>query len=90
MNPKKVTIESEANERRKALCDEIIGRAALMMVDEVEAPIPMMLDRILTYAGAQACKMDGSAATAMAFREFATKIDAGLFHSITGEGKQGH
>ena len=87
MKPKKVTIESEQDERRKALCDEIQHRAAKMMVEEVGVSIPMMLDRVLTFAGAQACTLDGSPKTAAAFRQFADKIDAGLFHSITGEGK---
>lgn len=90
MTPKKVTIEGERDERRKAMCDQIMHRAAVMMVEEAGASIPMMLDRLLTYAAAQACHLDGSSNTAAAFRSFADKIDAGLFHSVTGEGKKGH
>ena len=85
MTPKKVTIESEREERQKALCDTIITRAAHMMIDEVKAPMPMMLDRLLTYAAAQACSIEGSPKTAAVFRRLADNIEAGIFHSITGE-----
>lgn len=90
MKPKKVTIENERKERMKTLCDEIQHRGAKMMVEEVGAPIEMMLDRVLTFAAAQACLLDGSDRTAAAFREFADKIERGLFHSVTGEGQKGH
>lgn len=90
MTPKKVTIEGERAERLKTLSDEVVSRAAHMIVDEVGAPMPMMIDRMITYAAAQACKIDGSANTAALFREVADKIDAGLFHSVTGEGRKGH
>lgn len=92
MKPTKVTVEAEReaeqDARKKALCDDIIHRAALMMINEVKAPMGMMLDRLLTYSAAQACTTDGSPKTAEALREMAAKIDAGLFHRITGEGKQ--
>lgn len=85
MKPKKVTIESEAEERRMAACDLIVSRAARMMVDEAGASVGMVLDRLLTYAAAQACVNEGSPHTAKAFRYFADRIEAGLFHSVTGE-----
>ncbi|MNF14029.1 hypothetical protein D3C80_2160850 [compost metagenome] len=74
----------------KAACNQIIHGAMTLMINDVKAPIPMVMDRLFTFAAAQACKLDGSASTAAAFREFADKIDAGLFYSITGEGKKGH
>ncbi|MBU1313978.1 MAG: hypothetical protein ACK4P4_18485, partial [Allorhizobium sp.] len=89
MKPKKVTIESEREERQKALCDTIITRAATMMVEEVGASVPMMLDRMLTYAAAQACCNDGSPRTAAIFRDLANNIEGGLFHRVTGENGQG-
>lgn len=73
----------------KIACDTIIERAAVMMVAEVGASIPMMIDRLLTYAAAQAATMEGSAVTAEHFRRFADEIESGLFWSITGEGKPG-
>ena len=88
MAPRKVTRESEAEERMKAACDLVVSRAAHMMADEVKAPLGMIIDRMLTYAAAQACSNDGSPHTAMAFRTFAGRIEAGLFHSITGEGER--
>ncbi|MDF8353221.1 hypothetical protein [Ensifer adhaerens] len=86
MKPKKTTIEGERDERRKALCDEIIHRAAKMMVEEVGASMGMMLDRVMTFAAAHACTIDGSPKTATAFRDLADKIEEGIFHSVTGEG----
>lgn len=88
MTPKKVTIESEREAATKAACDQIIHRAARMMVEGAGAPIPMMLDRLLTYAAAQACSIDGSPRTAEVFRRLADNIEAGLFHSVTGEGDE--
>ncbi len=89
MKPKKVTVESEREERRKAVCDRIVERAAEMMVGEAGASVGMVIDRMLTYAAAQACTTDGSPATAKAFRLFADKIDAGLFYPVTGEQHSG-
>lgn len=88
MTPKKVTAESERDERKKALCDEIMHRAGAMMIEEVGAPMGMMLDRVLTFAAAHACSIEGSPKTATVFRELADKIERGLFHSVTGENQQ--
>lgn len=87
MKPKKVTIESEAEERQKRFCDLVISRAAELAASEAGAPVPMILDRMMTYATAQAAVNDGSPKTAAALRVVADKIDAGLFHSLTGEGR---
>lgn len=90
MKPKKVTVESEKEERQKAFCDLVLSRAAHMMATDAEAPVAMILDRILTYAAAQACVNDGSAKTAEAFRFMAKRIDDGLFHSVSGEARKSH
>lgn len=75
-------------EKRTAdLCDEIIARAARMMVADVGANIPMMLDRLLTYAAAQIVSMDGSRDAAQIFRRLADNIEAGAFATL--EGKRG-
>lgn len=71
--------------KKKIACDTIIERAAFMMVGEVGASIPMMIDRMLTYAAAQAATLEGSTVTAQHFRRFAEQIEGGLFWSITGE-----
>ena len=88
MKPKKVTVESEREERKKAACDLIVHRAAVMMTQEAGATLEMMLDRVITYAAAQSCKLAGSPATASMFRDVAAKVDAGVFHSVTGEGER--
>lgn len=85
MTPKKVTIESEMEAQKKTICDQIITRAANMMLTEVDAPMEMMLDRVLTFFTAHACTVGGSAATAAMFRQLADKVDAGLFSKLTGE-----
>lgn len=88
MKPVKVTVEGERLEKQKALCDTIIQRAAVLMVEEVGATVPMMLDRLLTYAAVQACTLDGSPKTAVEFHRLADKIAGGVFHSVTGEGEE--
>lgn len=88
MKSKKTTIEGEREQHMKALCDQILHRAACMMVEEVGVSVSVMLDRMLTYSAAQACSIDGSANTAVVFRVLADRIDAGLFHSVTGENDQ--
>lgn len=88
MKPVKVTVEGERLEAQKALCDKIIERAGVMMAEEVGAPVPMILDRLLTYAGVCACTRNGSPETARIFRQLADNIEAGVFHSITGEGDE--
>jgi hypothetical protein len=88
MKPKKVTVEGEIEEKRKALCDEILYRAANMMVEHVGAKPEMMLDRFITFSAAHSCKFAGSPATADMFREVAKKVEGGVFHSVTGEGKR--
>mgnify|MGYP001292022855 CR=1 FL=1 len=71
-------------QRSKNACDTIVERAAMMML-EAGAPADMVIDRLLTFAGAMAAKINGSPRTARAFRRLAANIDAGVFHSITGE-----
>ncbi|WEX87182.1 hypothetical protein PZN02_003549 [Sinorhizobium garamanticum] len=77
------------DEMKKHACDAIIERAAEMMVAGAGASIPMMIDRMLTYAAAQAATLEGSAVTAEHFRRFAENIEGGLFWSITGEDRPG-
>ena len=82
MKPVKTTIEGEQEEQRKAVCDEIIHRAASMMVDEVGASIPMMLDRLFTFATAQAYLIEGKKGAAAILREMAGNIDKGALDTL--------
>ena len=68
----------------KALCDETVELAVERM-HHAGAPAPMILDRLLTYAAAQACTRNGSEFTAEVFREIADKIKGGIFRRIAGE-----
>ena len=65
------------DEGRKALCDQLIKGAVRMMIDDAGAPVPLILDRLLTFAAAQSCAADGKEKTAAAFRELAARIEAG-------------
>jgi hypothetical protein len=69
-------IQPPANEQ-KALCDRLITGAAHMMVNDACVPVPLMLDRLLTFAAAQSCATEGKARTAAAFRDLAARIEAG-------------
>lgn len=82
MKPVKTTIEGEQEEQRKLVCDEVIGRAANIMIDEVGASIEMMLDRMFTYAAAQSFVTQGKANTVRAMREMAKNIENGALDEL--------
>ena len=69
----------------RALCDEIVARAAHMMVTEAQADISTALDRLLTYSAAQVVSIDGSAKAAALFRHIADQIEAGAFAHLEGK-----
>lgn len=87
MKPKKTTIENEKLEEAKAHCDEIIHRAALMMVEDIGVSIPMMLDRIFTFAAAQAFSQQGKAETIKIFNVMAQNIENGAFDALFPQGR---
>ena len=78
-----------AQKDRKAACDLIIERAGEMMVEEMGAPIEMMIDRMLTFAGAHMCLLDGSQKTAEVFRALATNVENGVFEPVLQENRRG-
>lgn len=59
-------------------CDQIVERAAEMMVGAGAAP-EMAMDRLLTYCAAQAASWHGSAEAAAIFRQLADTIEGGIF-----------
>jgi ribosomal protein L13 len=63
-------------------CDEIVARAVEAMVTETEADIEMALDRLLTYAAAQAVLLEGRAPAVALFRHIADQIEAGALARI--------
>lgn len=69
------------DQRTRRRCDRIVELAAEAMVEE-GAPVPMILDRMLTYAAAQACQIDGSKNTATVFRQLAANIESGIFDHL--------
>ncbi|QDM19226.1 hypothetical protein [Tardiphaga sp. vice278] len=75
------------SEQMKSNCDTMIT-GIVAELHTAGAPIEMILDRILTFAAAQACTIDGSPKTAKNFRIIANKIEGGLFHKVTGEGQR--
>ena len=74
------------DKQTKAKCDRIVAKSARTMV-EVGASVPMVLDRMLTYATAQACSYGGSVEAAKMFRHIAEQIEDGVFaHVEPGKG----
>ena len=65
-----------------AFCDGITHRAATMMIEEGGASLEMVIDRLLTFAAAQAVSIDGSEQTAKVFRQLADRIQQGAFARI--------
>lgn len=59
-------------------CDGALYRAIEAMV-ESGAPVPLVLDRIMTFAAAQAVSMTSSAETAQLLRKAASEIERGRF-----------
>lgn len=91
MKPIKSTIECEQEEKRKIVCDEIIHRAANLMVGEVEASVEMMLDRMFTFAAAQSYQRNGKTATVKIMREMARNIENGALDLLKlNEGSAKH
>ena len=75
------------DKQTQAKCDRIVAKSARTMV-EVGASVPMVLDRMLTYATAQACSIGGSVEAAKMFRHIAAQIEAGVFaHVEPGKGR---
>lgn len=70
--------------------DEIVTRAARLMVTEAGADIGMALDRLLTYSAAQVTSMDGKAEAAALFRHIADQIEGGAFDHLEPSSRQAH
>ncbi|MDX0261555.1 hypothetical protein GOC60_10200 [Sinorhizobium meliloti] len=80
----------EINDKNiQSACDLVVERAAEMMVEEIGAPIEMMIDRMMTYAGAQMCVLDGNRKTAAILRKLADNVEGGIFDAVTGEAARG-
>jgi hypothetical protein len=73
----------------RAACDMVIERSAAMMVEELGAPIEMMLDRMLTYAGPSMCATGkpsrGDSTGDHTGREARSGQSARCFDAIEGE-----
>ena len=68
-----------------AFCDGITHRAATVMIEEGGASLEMVIDRLLTFAAAQAVSIDGSKNTAATFRQLADRIDEGVFARVEAQ-----
>lgn len=71
---------------RRAACEDIITGAAKLMVHEIRATVPQMVDRMLTFSAAQLCKSDGRGAASAMFRQIADQIDSGVFAAVEPKG----
>lgn len=73
---------SKAKETRaRNACDGAIHKMAKSQVDH-GCGMDVLLDRLMTYATAQSVTLIGSKETAAIYREFATKIEGGLFETL--------
>lgn len=68
-------------EAQRRFCDQTVERAAALM-EERGADVGMILDRLITFAAAQAVLCDGSTATAETFRHLAERLDSGVFQHL--------
>lgn len=73
-----------AESRAKEACDVILYRAATMMVEEVGAPVEMVLDRLLTYAVAQTVASHGKDEALRMLDVARSAIDDGTFNHLVG------
>lgn len=69
----------------KQLIDEALDAAARVALSD-GANLGMVIDRMMTFAAAQACLTNGSPDVAKQFHAMGDRIAGGLFHCITGEG----
>ena len=76
--------KDEAELRRQ--CDLLVSTCAEMAVER-GVSIPMLLDRLLTFAAAHAVSIEGTPATARAFRTMAENVERGIFARFDPEPK---
>lgn len=69
----------------RANCDAAIFAMARVLIQDAGATGEMVLDRMLTFAAAQAVGWSGPAEAAAAFREIADKIEGGAFAAIEAQ-----
>lgn len=70
----------------RALCDLIVTRAAELMAQEAGAPIEMIMDRMVTFAGAQTVATFGKADAVAMFEQAVASVESGAFdHLIPSE-----
>lgn len=83
MKPIKTTIEREAEERRRAMCDQVLTQAILHMQDEIGATFEEIADRMFTYAAGMSFKMEGKAHTVVQLRKMAKNIERGALDELS-------
>ena len=76
--------KDDAELRRQ--CDLPVSTCAEIAVER-GVSIPMLLDRLLTFAAAHAVSIEGTPATARAFRTMAENVESGIFARFDPESK---
>ena len=69
-------------EKQKAACDRALHKAAKTMIGSISAPPEMMIDRILTFAGAHMVHLTSQEEAAWAFRQCAEAVERGVFEKF--------
>lgn len=77
MKPKPTTPERERAGLQQFACDHLVTMAAQLMIDDVKAPMTMIIDRFFTFAMAHAVSLNGKQHTAATLRAMAEAVEAG-------------
>ena len=73
------------DKEQKAYCDLVVSRAAELMEVDVDAPVQMIVDRLLTYVAAQIVVRCGRDEASNMLRFAAGRIDSGAFDCLVPE-----
>jgi hypothetical protein len=71
----------------KALADMVLTRA-LAILDERGVPRDVTIDRLTTFAAGAHVQIVGSALAARCFRDYAKRIEGGLFTGAASRGRR--
>lgn len=63
-------------------CDKAITAAARILIDDMGAPLDLVIDRLLTFAAAHMVVTGGKEHAAEAFRDCAETVEAGGFDHL--------
>lgn len=81
--------ETFQNPKLTRHCDAAVYQLALDLLDH-GAPLPMILDRLVTFSIAHGVRDNGPEHVATVLREIADRVEAGVMASIEAQGEVRH